>query len=213
MFSEQAGKVRRVPTDKRPSVAVRAVVGSNIRRIRELRGLTVRDFAARLKDVGLSLSASGVSEVENAQRKLGVDELLVIAVALNTSIVELLTPADRMPLGITDSIEPVPEGFLELWLQGDRPWPIDADLDNFFEAASATRQHDRMLRKRPDVSAIEYLNALTFDIVTAMELSRDDSKLAAWAAQEAPRFRDAIKKARQYAELLADELESRADGG
>ena len=196
------------------AVPVRSVVGANIKRIRDLRAMTVRDLAARLKTLGLSLSASGVSEVETAQRKLGVDELLVFAVALNTSIVELITPPDRrQPLQITDEIESVPEAYLDWWLQGVRPWPKDADLDEFYTAASATRQHDRMLRRRPDVKAVDLLAGLVYDVAGLVEHFHDhETKEQEWVVEEAARLREYLAKAVSYVNLLADELESYGRG-
>ena len=194
-------------------VPVRTVLGANIKRIRALRKMTVRDLSARLRTLGLSLSASGVSEVENGQRKIGADELLVLAVALNTSIVELITPDDRRKLRISDEIDPIPEAYLDWWLRGVHPWPADADADEFFEAASPVRQHDRLMRKRPDVKAVDYLAALVYDCATAVELMNDEEQLRKWASDEAPRLRELLDRANSYVKLLIDELESHTNGG
>ena len=69
------------------------MIGQNIKRIRDdVRGMKGSDLSDRLNELGLKLSTSGVSEVETPTRKLGADELLIIAIALNTSIIDLLTP-------------------------------------------------------------------------------------------------------------------------
>lgn len=100
------------------SEEVRKVIGDNIERVRRARGLTVRDLSARLKDYGLALSPSGVSDVENATRKVAVDELLVLAIALNTSVIDLLTPHDGQSLSVAEGVEPLQPEWLEGWLQG-----------------------------------------------------------------------------------------------
>jgi hypothetical protein len=72
---------------------VQLVIGQNIKRIRDdVEGMKGSDLSDRLNELGLKLSTSGVSEVETPTRKLGADELLIIAIALNTSIIDLLTP-------------------------------------------------------------------------------------------------------------------------
>ena len=69
------------------------MIGQNIKRIRDdVEGMKGSDLSDRLNELGLKLSTSGVSEVETPTRKLGADELLIIAIALNTSIIDLLTP-------------------------------------------------------------------------------------------------------------------------
>src|SRR4051795_4236757 len=117
-----------------PDMTVRRVLGDNIKRIRQVRDMTVRDLAARLKPLGLSLAPSGVSEVENATRKMAADELLVFAIALKTSVIDLLMPPDGESLTVANSIEMGTDD-LYGWLRGDQPWPADAPLDEFAKAA------------------------------------------------------------------------------
>lgn len=197
-------------------VTVRKSVAQNLKRIRNLRELTVRELSIRLKGLGLPLSPSGVSEVENAARKVGVEELLVFAVALNTSIVELITPENRELLRVADGIDPVPEAYLAWWLDGVRPWPKGADIDEFYDAASRTRQHDRMLRKRPDVKAVDFLAAVVYDAASMVEHLQDrdlDSKQREHVSAEAARLREALAKVDSYVNLLADEMDGYARGG
>jgi transcriptional regulator with XRE-family HTH domain len=115
---------------------VRTVLGDNVKRIRNVRELTVRDLSARLKQLGLSLSPSGVSEVENAARKIAVDELLVFAIALNTSVIDLLMPPDGEPLSVAEGFT-FDTGPLYLWLQGEGPWLPDAASNELIDKSGA----------------------------------------------------------------------------
>lgn len=148
---------RRV-TEERTSV--RQVLGDNVRRIRDIRKMTVRELSARLKTSGLRLSASGISEIENATRKVAVEELLIIAIALRTSLIDLLMPADGEPLPLGDDMAIEPDD-LFYWLRGDVPWPKDVTLEEF---SKATREyHRRMLHlsSDPAVRAVATLDSIT----------------------------------------------------
>ena len=122
---------------------VRKVLGDNIERIRRgVRGMTVRDLSARLEPLGLKLSASGVSEVENATRKVSVDELFKIAIALNTSVIDLLSPLGGETLAVADGVGELTVEQLYFWLRGDTPWPEDASQEDFWKAA---RHHHKVM--------------------------------------------------------------------
>lgn len=145
---------------------VRTALGENIRRMRGLRDLTVREMSAELKTLGLSLSPSGVSEIENAARKVAVDELLVIAIALNTSPVDLLMPSDRVWLQVADNVDPLHTSELLYWLEGARPWSQFVSREDFTDAA--LEPHRTQLRwaefpvlKRIDALASSVRLALT----------------------------------------------------
>jgi hypothetical protein len=74
--------------------------------------------ADRLNELGLKLATSGAPEVETPTPKLEADELLIIAIALNTSIIDLPTPRDGSPLTVAEAVEPLPPSWLEGWLRG-----------------------------------------------------------------------------------------------
>ncbi len=76
-------------------------VATNVKRLREARGLTLRALSAALKDQGRPLSADALNKIENgasdeprAIRRVDVDDLVALAVALGVSPVTLLLPAD-----------------------------------------------------------------------------------------------------------------------
>lgn len=67
-------------------------VALNVSRFRALRRLTLAELTARLDALGHKLSRSSVSEIENLRRRVTVDDLLALSIALDVSPVALLMP-------------------------------------------------------------------------------------------------------------------------
>ncbi|QFS93534.1 hypothetical protein FIV07_22475 [Mycobacterium sp. THAF192] len=188
------------------SEEVRKVIGDNIERVRRARGLTVRDLSARLKDYGLALSPSGVSDVENATRKVAVDELLVLAIALNTSVIDLLTPHDGQSLSVAEGVEPLQPEWLEGWLQGETPWPATGDKavqEEYFSTASEARKLKHRIGLRPEIHELAALRsavAAAIDGPGPFNETEDPEVLAT-------QLRDQLERVQMYVKLLADNLE------
>lgn len=73
---------------------VAATVAGNVAEVRDLRRLSVRALADRLAEIGHPILASGISKIENAERKVSVEDLVALALALDVSPVRLLLPAE-----------------------------------------------------------------------------------------------------------------------
>ncbi|MFJ3617689.1 helix-turn-helix domain-containing protein [Streptomyces iakyrus] len=76
-------------------------VAANVKRLRESRGLTLRALSAALKERGRPLSADAINKIENGDgneprgiRRVDVDDLMALAVALDVSPLALLLPHD-----------------------------------------------------------------------------------------------------------------------
>lgn len=65
---------------------------ANISARRRALGLTAQEVADRTRNATRALGRSAVSEVERGARRVDVDDLVALAVALETSPVDLLTP-------------------------------------------------------------------------------------------------------------------------
>ncbi len=82
-----------------------SVVAANVVRVRKLRGLTVRQLSERLSELGAPLLASGITKIEQRQRKVDVSDLVALAAALNTSPAVLLVPDvdldEERPVAVT----------------------------------------------------------------------------------------------------------------
>jgi transcriptional regulator with XRE-family HTH domain len=71
---------------------VAETVADNVRGFRQLRGIDQAVLARRMELLGISWRQVTVSEVEREHRNVTVPELLALAVALGTTIEQLLDP-------------------------------------------------------------------------------------------------------------------------
>jgi transcriptional regulator with XRE-family HTH domain len=64
-------------------------VGSNLRKIRESKGMTQDTLAAKLQLNGCDITRSAIAKIEVGQRHLYPDEIILIRKILNTSFEEI----------------------------------------------------------------------------------------------------------------------------
>lgn len=64
-------------------------VGSNIRKIRESKGMTQDTLAAKLQLNGCDITRSAIAKIEVGQRHLYPDEIILIREILSTSFEEI----------------------------------------------------------------------------------------------------------------------------
>lgn len=70
--------------------------------LRAVRGqVSVRELSARMRDLGRPLLPSAISKIENAQRRVDVDELIALAIALDCAPNRLLIGPDANDEQIT----------------------------------------------------------------------------------------------------------------
>jgi transcriptional regulator with XRE-family HTH domain len=108
-----------------PTAGIRAsdLIAAQLKQLRARRKLTVKDLAARCHELGATdLTANVLTNIEVRRRDVAVDELLVLALALDVAPTHLLTP----PQGSTTCLAVTPEVVAEpetaaLWLRGDAP--------------------------------------------------------------------------------------------
>ena len=101
------------------------VVAAQVREIRGRRGLTVKALAARCCELGAAeLTANVLVNIEVRRRDVSVDELLVLALALDAAPTHLLTPPPGADTGlrITATVQAAP-GDARSWVYGDAPLP------------------------------------------------------------------------------------------
>lgn len=65
------------------SLSLRALIGRNVRRLRTSQGLTAEQLAVSIRNLGLSWTASRVSELERGQKAVGISDLLIVGAALS----------------------------------------------------------------------------------------------------------------------------------
>lgn len=98
-------------------------VARNVRRIRELRGLSTYDLSRKLAAAGRSIAPSALAKVERAERRVDVGDLVCLAVVLGVSPSALLLPfTDRpdAPVEVTGAGE-VPALAAWEWADGRTP--------------------------------------------------------------------------------------------
>ena len=76
-------------------------VAARIRRIRERNGLNLQDLSDRLAPLGRPILPSGLSKIEQGNRRVDVDDLTALAAALGVIPNDLLYEPERAPAGIS----------------------------------------------------------------------------------------------------------------
>ncbi len=77
-------------------------VRANIRRIRTELGMSLRELESTLAASEHPIAHSGLSKIENGTRRVDVDDLMALSVALGVSPLALLVPASRGPLDLVE---------------------------------------------------------------------------------------------------------------
>jgi transcriptional regulator with XRE-family HTH domain len=113
---------------------VSEVVAKRIQQVRVRRGMTAAQLAVRCAELGMpDLTASTISNIETGRRdksgrrrrEVSVDELLVLALALDVAPVHLLVPPDTDDTPYPVTAERVVEPAIEVrnWIRGFRLLP------------------------------------------------------------------------------------------
>jgi 8-oxo-dGTP diphosphatase len=171
------------------SIGASDLVGQRIRKLRNDRGWTIRQLADRCGDLGAGdLSADAIANIETGRRHratgrrrrdVTVDELLVLALALNAPPLLLLLPFNGWDhLKITPVVE-VPTALALDWITGDEAPPQlpGGDIGGWMKAA-----HPILLYRqfRMAVSRVnQWLQSRGFDVPEGLQL--EDSPFAGLA--------------------------------
>ena len=146
--------------------ATAETVSANVKRLRTDQNLGLRGLSTKLAEVGRPLGHSAVDQIEKGARRVDVDDLLALAVALGVSPVTLLMPAVdsvRPQAHVTASAVPGPvtAEYLWRWLTakyplGDmsrlafagRAWPVWEQQNLTAEVTAARKRIDDQLHGR-----------------------------------------------------------------
>ncbi|WP_189110509.1 helix-turn-helix domain-containing protein [Streptomyces camponoticapitis] len=96
-------------------------VAENLARLRKARGLSTRQLSAALEDIGRSLSPSGITRMEKAERHVTADELLALAATLRVNPSALLLPATTEGDFEVTGVGRINAQTLWEWADGERP--------------------------------------------------------------------------------------------
>ncbi|BBX38518.1 hypothetical protein MMAGJ_78000 [Mycolicibacterium mageritense] len=101
------------------------VVGRNVARLRAATNTTIRELAAGLKEQGLPMSSSGITDIERGRRQVNVDQLTALAAALGVSPMTLLMPlpddGDPDAEVMLSGTSPETARDMDMWLRGEQP--------------------------------------------------------------------------------------------
>jgi transcriptional regulator with XRE-family HTH domain len=141
-------------------------VAAQIKHLRARRSMTVKDLAARCRELGADqLTANVITNIEVRRRDVAVDELLVLALALDVPPAHLLTPSTssaRIALTTTEIYE---AEAVEQWIIGVTPL-LSAGSTSYVQYVAertAGRGH------RPSAHAAALLRARTSGLVEQYE--------------------------------------------
>ncbi|MFW0787581.1 helix-turn-helix transcriptional regulator [Gordonia sp. CPCC 206044] len=124
-----------MPATKNQPGATARTVADNVRRLRESQNLTRAEMVRRLGNIGKPIAALGLLRIEEGDRRVDVDDLMALSVALRCAPAALLMPAvnvidDRVS---ATGLGEVDAGDLWNWIVGDDdtadPSDVDYDLD------------------------------------------------------------------------------------
>ena len=168
-------------------VALSVVVAENVRGWRTTRGLDQQALADRLDSLGWHVDRTTINRIENGKRKVTVDDLGVLAAALNVPLPLLLLPVHEAtfadvaltPKGTTTAMHP---WLLWEWMRGEEPlpgriadgeWRSSAGLFWEYEALRAAQRECQASWPRREHDPDRYIDALQHlvDAVAAMERS------------------------------------------
>jgi transcriptional regulator with XRE-family HTH domain len=106
-------------------------VARNLARLRSARGLSTYDLSRLLTKASRPIAPSAITRIEGGIRKVDVDDLMALAVALRVSPTALLMPPTVDP---DEAVNITGEGEISAdvaweWTLGERPLSIPADDD------------------------------------------------------------------------------------
>lgn len=112
-------------------------VAENLRRLRTARGLSLRGLAELAEQAGRKFGVNALSQAEKGLRRLDIDDVAALSVALGVNPSALMLPVEvdrAQPVEVTGH-EPVEAARAWRWAEGNAPLPgQQVDRDTFVES-------------------------------------------------------------------------------
>jgi hypothetical protein len=108
----------------RPLGPTGETVRVNIKRIRENQRIAVTELSAKMRDLGRPIPTLGIHRIEDGQRRVDVDDLVALAMALSVSPATLLMPdvdTAQDKVVFTGHPDPVSAGRAWMWFEAATP--------------------------------------------------------------------------------------------
>ena len=127
--------------------AIGEAVARNVRAVRDRRGLSQAQLAAATGDLGRPLLPTAIAKIEAGDRRVDVDDLAVLAAALNVAPARLLVPDEGMDdvVAVAPAL-PIPIWSAWQWATGSHP--LATEEDDLFDA-EVQRQGLDFMAERP----------------------------------------------------------------
>jgi len=119
------------------NLSARDVVGHRVAKLRRRRDLTAEQLADRCVELGaVHITRSFIANLESRRRGLSVDDFLVLALALDVPVTELLAlaPERGETLALTDTVHVTSAETLRGWLVGETALP-ESDARLYYATA------------------------------------------------------------------------------
>ncbi len=99
------------------------LVARNVRAIRRRQALTQEDLSAQLDRLGRPIAVPGLRALENGKRRVDVDDLTALSMALGTHPADLLALPEQAEFAVCDpqptgSTKAFTAGEVEAWMEG-----------------------------------------------------------------------------------------------
>lgn len=147
------------------------VVARNITRLKKSAGLNYTQLSERLTGLGRPINPVGVRRIEDQDRRVDVDDLVALAVALGVSPISLLMPdvekSDQ--IAITGRAEPVDARLFWAWLRAEQPLGSDQTWPQFISVA-----WPRWVQEQFNTEAREQLQKSLFNFGPGGDSGGDD---------------------------------------
>ena len=90
---------------------VSTTVATNVQAIRKRRNMSQQDLARALAELGRPMQPSAIAKIEAGDRRVDVDDLAALAVALNVSVARLMVP----DAAVDEDVNVVPAFAVPMW--------------------------------------------------------------------------------------------------
>lgn len=158
-------------TDTGPSAETAA---ANLKRLREAKNLTYTELSKRMAANGRTLSPLAVRRIEEGDRRIDVDDLMSLSIALDVSPTYFLMPAteaEEDDVTVTGKVDPLPAKQLYEFLHGEhglggKPVRVREWIQHLMLAAPGWRidEAEKALRTLSDVRLADEWKGQEYEI-------------------------------------------------
>ena len=116
---------------RNPIGATARIVGANVKRLRMEIGATQNDLAETLRLNGHPIPVASIGRIEGGQRRVEVDDVMALAVALGVSPLAILLPNTRSAQDLVETTGAAqhPADLVWRWAVAGIPWDDTPDMD------------------------------------------------------------------------------------